>query len=352
MSDPTEIHVPTDPTDPTDSTGQTAALHAMLHLADSAWDVTNHRRTTSGVAETLTRSGPPPVSTLIATVAAAAFPPSAKLALLARLKGAQFPESELVPLATVLVRPDLPDADRIQAATDLINVIDANKADPLGRDPQTHFMQTAGAGRPDPALPVGARPQQPILTQLVAQISSNILTLEPGCAAARMSDKGQPYLSIRNTMRTTKTINQFVDLIDPLNWPQCALQRTFFKSMKPVGSLTLNPKLVQPNHGWSGVITETVDFGPGFGVMQTDLNMTFFAKPNLLGSTYSLNKSRDGKIGYDEGFLMVEDQGHQRVITTQKSVWFTDPKTNLRPDQVCQVWSFASAMLVNACAHL
>jgi hypothetical protein len=269
----------------------------------------------------------------IETLAAAHLAAPSKLAMLARLKDEVTDRDELLPLAESLVRDDLDDGEKLSVAEQLVDrVVHAPGRDPLGR---------TGLDA-DPAT-------QALMDSLVPQVASSSLAVLPSCEANRVNVSGSPVLFVKTTLWSTTPLQQFVPVIDPLEWPKCPVQSHFFKSME---LQTPKDPLPKPDKGWKATVRETVDFGFGTGEMVTDLDVVFHSNPGSIGCTYVMapGGSQDGKILHDEGYLLAEDleesRGARRV-TTMKAVWFSDENTPA--DEVCPVWSLAAGLVAHMC---
>ena len=172
----------------------------------------------------------------------------------------------------------------MEVAARLIDVVQyAPGSDPLGRT--IHHLDAA-----DDPLP-GPLPEQPhrLVSFLQDDVSTSIYGSLPQCDAERDEVIGQPALYIETRGWSTVPLDKFDMLVDPINWPKCPLQATYFKSMVPDGTP-------------------------------------------------------------DQPLPFPEKQGSPaRQITTMKSVCFSDPNMNLPASFICPVWSLASAMLSHAC---
>lgn len=297
-----------------------------------------------------------PAADHIATIAASdLITGPGQLHLLARLKHQGYDADTLHPLADSLVRNDLEDQRRREVAARLIDVVQyAPGSDPLGRT--IHHIGLVGNTPPGP-LP--AEPDEPhVLAQYLQQdVSTSIYGSLPQCDAERDNVNGQPALYIETRGWSTVPLDKFDMMVDPINWPKCPLQATFFKSMVPDGTPD-QPLPFPEKQGWRNNLIETVDFGMGVlgngFKMETVLSVMYYKDDKSTGCTYELVRSIDGKISHDQGYLLAQDMvapdgSPARQITTMKSVWFTKPSMNLPASFICPVWSLASAMLSHAC---
>jgi hypothetical protein len=275
-----------------------------------------------------------------------------QLHLLARLKHEGYDADTLHPLAASLVRDDIDDQRRREVAARLVDVVQyAPGSDPLGRT--IHHLDAADGPPPGPL------PEEPhqLVSFLQDDVSTSIYGSLPQCDAEREEVDGEPALYIETRGWSTVPLDKFDMMVDPINWPKCPLQATFFKSMVPDGTPD-QPLPFPEKKGWRNDLIETVDFGMGVlgsaFAMETVLSVMYYKDDKSTGCTYELVRSLDGKISHDQGYLLAQDMEapdgtRAREITTMKSVWFTDPMMNLPASFICPVWSLASAMLSHAC---
>jgi hypothetical protein len=195
-------------------------------------------------------------------------------------------------------------------------------------------------------------------------------------------------------MVTCRDFDGFHTIVNPLRWPDCWLQKTFFKSMIAQSAQKGAP---DPDHtGWMQEVEETCDFffdlpGSTSPYLRTRLNFLFFwnapptppaplvggagtaaevsltpplpgggaAAPTgpvvtpsttgCAGCTYDLVSSVGSQILVDQGYLLVEQlpDPNYRRYRTQKQVCFA--AGNLPPEAVCRFWSLALALIVQGC---
>jgi len=178
----------------------------------------------------------------------------------------------------------------------------------------------------------------------------------PHCHAERVAIGNRVALSIATEGWSTRELKDFKDLSNPLMWPQCELQHTFFRSMELVRDgngdpVNAHPLSVQnPDAGYSHVLREVVDFSLGWGLwrMTTDLDVVYFEDDERVGCTYDFNRSIDHQISIDQGYVLAEQvTPAQCRITTLKQVRFTIG--NLPPGFVCPIWGPTTALLAWAC---
>jgi hypothetical protein len=325
--------------------------------------------------------GPNPTMDTLAQMVAALddLHPAAKLSLLRdaaqQLRQQGKPDPEIIdtlrPLATSLLQPV--HGDRVP---DLVTaVLEHPSGEPLGRSPM-QTVQTHGE-----TLMSDSTSQY-----LVAAAQDTLLS--DGCTMTEGTLDGQPgVLEVFGDMYTTGELDEFVPIIDPMQWPDCPTSGLFFRRMTPVpeagtgglgGSDPHTPPmrlLGDPDAGYSRPVVETVDFSLGIGwdpwVMNTQLDLCFWDNrvPNpgcksSVGATYALpgwirdNPQPDNPIVFDRGYLLaekimgalpggpLEEMIH---IRTLKQVRFTQHKPLL--PLVCAVWRFASAALWATCRH-
>ena len=127
----------------------------------------------------------------------------------------------------------------------------------------------------------------PIMDKLSDDLSDFLVEFEPvDCGASVVSIENTLALSIETRAYTRRPLASLVDIIDPLNWPNCALQHLFFQSMTTVGGLSdlavpdeSQPPTPQPLNNWRGTLArEVVDWSLGGGWLPftTDLDFVFF----------------------------------------------------------------------------
>jgi hypothetical protein len=284
--------------------------------------------------------------------------------------------------------PDLADLDLRPFAKTLVKsetLSDSAMDDVAGELTQRLNGWTEGTEPLGRTLETLQHPLDDITKFLNADIQCTALTIQPGCGTEVETVGGVPALSIVTDAYTCREFGDFRPIVDPTQWPNCWLQRPFFRSMAkiPPATATATPD----DGGWRETLLETVDFG--FGLtgdakqeMVTKLDFMFFwnaalpgaalgaglpagtagapasltAGPQIIrsptaaaGCTYDLNQSVDQKILVDQGFLLVEDlpeQGYRRY-RTQKEVWFR--ANNPLPDEVCPFWSVACGLILQGC---
>ena len=133
---------------------------------------------------------------------------------------------------------------------------DADTLHPLGRT--IHHLDAANGPVPGP-LP--ERPQQ-LVSFLQDDVSTSIYGSLPQCDAGREEVNGQPALYVETRRWSTVPLDKFDTMVDPINWPKCPLQATFFKSMVPDGAPD-QPLPFPEKKGGRNNLIETVDFGMG-----------------------------------------------------------------------------------------
>jgi hypothetical protein len=234
--------------------------------------------------------------------------------------------------------------------------------------------------------------QSEVASTLSLELQCTALSIRPGCGAVTQTIQGHQALSIVTDMITCKEFALFDTIVNPLEWPDCWLQKTFFKSMTPVSAQKSAPS--PDGSGWTRVIEETCDFffdlpGSTSPYLRTDLNFLSFSNPppvtlvggpgsaaevsfspplpggtaaapagpvvtpstsGCAGCTYDLVSSVGQQILVDQGYLLLEqlpDPGYRRY-RTQKQVCFA--AGNLPPEAVCRFWALALALIVQGCS--
>lgn len=305
------------------------------------------------------------------------LPGPQRLELLARLvqradDSPDLAHVDLDPLARTLVATEeLSGAERDDLAGELRRRLSGwtEGAEPLGRTLETLVD-----------------PPDDMIKFLSADVQCTVLSIQPGCGTEVETVEGIQALSIVTEAYTCRPFPTFRPLVDPLQWPNCWLQRAFFRSMRRIPPPTPTPA---PDHGGvTETLLETVDFGLGMTgdakqECVTKLNVMFFwndpvppasaLAPGLLagtagapasllagpqisrsptaaaGCTYDLADSVDEKILVDQGYLLVEDlpdHGFRRY-RTQKEIRFRDD--NPPRDAVCPIWSVACGLILQGC---
>ena len=193
------------------------------------------------------------------------LPPPLRLELLARLHVANRRQNrglELTRFASSLLREQ---SD--SGARDLLQHLDhwVEGTDPLRR--ATLFdMQN----------------QSQVASTVLDELQCTALAVRPGCGAVTETIQGHQALSIVTDMITCKEFGTFGTIVDPLQWPDCWLQKTFFKSMIPQSPKKGAP---DPDHtGWTREVEETCDFffdlpGSTSPYLRTRLNFLYFSNP-------------------------------------------------------------------------
>ena len=294
------------------------------------------------------------VSDDIARVAASSISDPGKLALLTHLKEQGFEVGDVMPLALALVRRDLT-GDKEEHATVLFERIRPGIGDPLGRDPLTYFLENSPTTTSGGAV---STKSDPLIAGLTPSIQNTLMTIVPKCDASRRTANGQRILYVETKVYSNAPIAAFTDIVNPLNWPNCPIQHAFFQKMEILPPYEI--LLPAPDAGWKGVVRETVNFGPVIGPMTTDLDVRYFHRApqsginESVGCTYSFNNSRDKRITFDQGYVLVQDLEASvgaRLASSLKEVWFTEEAYNLAPKNICPVWSLATSVILFACLH-
>jgi hypothetical protein len=209
---------------------------------------------------------------------------------------------------------------------------------------------------------------------LVPDIQSTVLSTWPRCTADTTTVGGMQALDVVTEAVTRTPIADFRSIVDPERWPDCWLQRSFFKAVERVDPAPPARALATavPDAGWHATVLETVDFGWGLGppdLMHTPLDVVFFfndppgegALATIGGCTYDIvdgDAGRalgwDGRIVVDSGFLLVESvvfEGETYArYRTEKRVRFATGAQD--PGQVCQFWSLAAGLVMQGCGGL
>ena len=192
-------------------------------------------------------------------------------------------------------------------------------------------------------------------------LQMNVMTVQPKCGMKTTDMNGVPALNIITDVRSSTPLSEFYGIVNPLAWTKCWVESSFFTEMHvvpPGVELGLTPP---PDDGWQATLLEVVDFGFGIGptqLVKTELNVVFVFNPNpvggqlgCVGTTYDFNRSLDGQISVDQGFLLVEELGppsNKRRYRTQKLVHM---KRSVPPDDnVCDFWSAAVGLIQQGCA--
>ena len=207
---------------------------------------------------------------------------------------------------------------------------------------------------------MGENPPDDLVSKTRSDLQSVVMTVLPKCRETTTYMDGIPALNIVTDVRTSMSLAEFYGIVNPFEWPQCWLESQFFKGMDliPAG-VRLGPIAPPDEEGWQATLLETVDFSFGFGQPQearTELDFVFFFnRPSATrqfgcaGATYDFNKSRDGKISVDQGFLLVEQLGENVCrYRTQKLVHMNTPTPP--DDDVCAFWSVAVGLIQQGCA--
>lgn len=190
-----------------------------------------------------------------------------------------------------------------------------------------------------------------LLEVLVRELGVASVRVAPKCEATTSIIANRPALSVTTTIKSLAPLVDVDLMADPRNWPLCAPQSTFFKSMKMVVPAEPPPtKLRDPDEGWTATLREIVDFG--FGIMPsrktTDLDVVYFRRGDAAGCTYDLNRSFGDEILVDRGYVLVEDLDSVdiRRTTTLKQVYL---RSRPPPGKVCRLWSMAHGMVTSSC---
>jgi hypothetical protein len=213
-----------------------------------------------------------------------------------------------------------------------------------------------------------------VVSTLVPEIQSTVLVTWPRCAATTTDVGGLQALDIVTEAVSRRPLAGFRPIVDPEQWPDCWLQRAFFKKVERVDPVPPARALAtaNPDVGWHATVLETVDFGMGFGppnLMRTPLDVVFFfndppakgALATVGGCTYDIVDGEpgralgwDGRIVVDSGFLLAESVVFEgKTYTryrTEKRVRFATGIPD--PGRVCQFWSLAAGLIMQGCAQL
>jgi len=251
-------------------------------------------------------------------------------------------------LSGVSDNPDVSYEERLILANSLVSAADGAAEKLVGSVVKKPGLDPLGRQHLDSTPP-------DFFNVLNADIKSHVLIDVPWCDASMEEVGGTPALSIRTTLESRRPVQEFERMINPLQWTTCPLENSFFRSMVPVAPpprVNLSP----PDNGWKQTITETVDFSFGLQLFEcvTDLAFLYYSPPPppditmSIGATYSLERSRDGKILVDRGYLLGE-QGSDGIarVQTLKQVWFTDG--NAPVPTVCPAWNLMTLALMYAC---
>ncbi len=197
---------------------------------------------------------------------------------------------------------------------------------------------------------------QPI-TELRADVLEFLVEFESvDCHASVVSTENTHAVSIETSAYTVRPLDELVEILDPRNWPKCALQHVFFKSMTEVGPLddldppdASRPPPPQPLNNWKGRLREVVDWSLGADWLPftTDLDVVFFRSPERAGCTYDIGPPVDHQVVVDRGYLIGEDLGALRRVRTLKQVHFA--VGDIDPDFVCWLWGPVTQLLAWAC---
>jgi hypothetical protein len=226
--------------------------------------------------------------------------------------------------------------------------------DPLGRDSVDKVQHLA-----------------PVLSQyLLDDIKMTVLAMDVTCDAHPVIANGLKALSIHTSATTGNALADYLNLVDPLNWPDCAVQHIVFRSMQPVDPVTHVPidptnlpSVPWPDTGWAATICETVDLGlETWSGLQftTFLDFVFVhnvtgAADDTIGCTYDLQPGTATGIVADRGYLLVDndpaDPTNARRVQTLKEVYFASDLMDsfLNPGLICSVWGPACAIINYAC---
>jgi len=268
------------------------------------------------------------------------FSAPAKLELLAHASRSALPRTVLEPVAVSLVKPQLGEGTQTEVVEELLDRVYASEPgeDPLGRET-------------DGFLPEGDL----FLTSLVVDLQLTSISVLPKCEATIRGIGGYPALSLATVVESVRPLDELRGMVDPRAWPRCPIQSVFFKRMDMVlPAAPPAPTLGSPDDGWSATLQEVVDFSYGMdpagsSLMTTDLDFVYFDTASSVGCTYDLNRSCDGKILVDRGYILVEDLSSRgtRRTTTLKQVYFTDNRRH--GSQTCLFWSIAQALVGSSC---
>ena len=179
------------------------------------------------------------------------------------------PSEQLHSLAASLVDRDTPQDIAAGTASQLLERVRSPKTgrqDPLGR---SSFRDLA---EPDS-----------LVSSLVPDLQWTSLFTLPRCSATQTTTgSGVQALNITTDTITVKPIAEFRPIVNPLRWPECWLQRSFFKEVEARRPRAAGARALatgKPDDGWRATVLETVDFGMGFvapNPMQTPLEVVFF----------------------------------------------------------------------------
>lgn len=132
---------------------------------------------------------------------------------------------------------------------------------------------------------------------------------------------------------TDKPLRSLVRWLTPRDWPTWGAP--MFKAMELVGEEVHGPS----GDEWQANYLEVVELGGE--ELRTMLRCDFADKGSWAAMTYDLDRSVDGKLQVDRGFLLAVEtpDRRQRQVKALKVVGFTDPDHTLEAEEVGPLWT-------------
>jgi hypothetical protein len=139
---------------------------------------------------------------------------------------------------------------------------------------------------------------------------------------------------IFSEFETDATFQHLADWVNPANWPRWG--RLLFKQMQPVGSTPVHLGPPGAPH-WHGVFDEEVQL---VRRVKTRLHCDYWVdRDQAVGMTYDLDRSLDGQINVDRGFILVNKSGSNYRVKALKIVGFTEDMWDRVALFACPFWT-------------
>ena len=167
------------------------------------------------------------------------------------------------------------------------------------------------------------------------ELATNDLTCNT--SSHRIVVDGQPrdVVFVEVDVCTNRTFADCKRSLDPTKWPDA---NPFFVSVTPTFPITVS------GADWCGVVKEVVGPGVNLTYYETDLAITYLERPGQAVTAFDLapNRTDDGRVTVDRGFLSCTDEGLHRRIRTLKVYRIED--LNVAPSWICPLWSWQLAL--------
>jgi hypothetical protein len=153
------------------------------------------------------------------------------------------------------------------------------------------------------------------------------------CKTQNVIADGHRAVWVYGRLATQQSLDRLMEWVDPENWVKWG--KPMFQEMEQLNKTSIShpPGPVQ----WHAKYREKVSFAGK--PLSTVLSFDFKRTLHWVGMSYDLDKSEDGDILVDRGFLLAHDYGDHRVVEALKIAGFADPSDNLLIGLACPLWT-------------